>query len=198
MGLAMAVLNRYARAMEDAENPDEDDDFSVGVEATLLEVNHERIHAMVALCCLACGLRTNPMMCLIGWYGGQLIRKFVPDGGVGRGKDHNIIDFKATKALLIRETMDLSLPQFPLDELIDELGGPQEVSTFLSGGMVIYITGLSLGIDMCRWLRSLAARTAWNHRRTVATRSFPDAWRLRLLRRRSIWKRSRSSRMGGN
>ena len=71
-------------------------------------------------CILTCG-QSVPTV------GFQVIKKFVPDGGQGCDRSGRIIDFAGMKKMLINETLELDLPQFPLDDLIHKLGGAKKV-----------------------------------------------------------------------
>lgn len=51
----------------------------------------------------------------------------MPDHAVVRDKHGGFIHISEMKEQLLGETAKLDLPQFPLDELIENLGGPQKV-----------------------------------------------------------------------
>jgi len=44
-----------------------------------------------------------------------------------KDKDGRWISYHGVKQLLLKETKQMDLPQFPLDDLIEHLGGPHKV-----------------------------------------------------------------------
>jgi len=56
-----------------------------------------------------------------------MISKYVPDGGLGRDRSGNVYDLAGLKETLHESVRQLDLPQFPLDDLIQKLGGPNKV-----------------------------------------------------------------------
>lgn len=56
----------------------------------------------------------------------MIIEKFIPESGVG------IMDYGAKKNELLKRTVDLRLPQYPLDDLIEALGGTDKVGEWRS------------------------------------------------------------------